>query len=116
MAAINTRFGQKGFQKLETILTQPQHSEAVKEVLAFYGSDFHSQDRLQTQLSLLHSRRDEQLADLVSIVTYLKSVNMTKREYFSEVVKVVKLILVLPASEKSFGLNHGCVQQHVRPV
>ena len=71
------------------------------------SSDFHSQDHLQTQLSLLHSGRDEQLTDLELIVTYLKSLNVTEKEYFSEVVKVVKLILVMPAtnstSERSFS-------------
>jgi len=56
VAAITARFHQKGFQmlhKLETVLNnikQPQHPEMVKDVLTFYGSNFHQSDRLKTQL------------------------------------------------------------------
>ena len=113
VAAITARFNQKGFQmlhKLETVLTnikQPQHPEMVKDVLTFYGSDFHQSDRLKTQLHLLHTGSDKSLTDLESIITYLKTLDKVERECFSEVVKVVKLILVMPAtnavSERSFS-------------
>ena len=79
----------------------------VKDVLTFYGSDFHPSDRLKTQLHLLHTGSDKSLTDLESIITYLKTLDKVEREYFSEVVKVVKLILVMPAtnavSERSFS-------------
>lgn len=112
-SAIRNRFDQKGFQilqKLETVLTtieQPQQSEALKDVIAFYGTDFHSQDRLLTQLTCLHSGSGTPLTDLQSIVAYLKSLSTAQRDYFSEVIKLVKLILVMPAtnahSERSFS-------------
>lgn len=112
-SAIRNRFEQKGFQilqKLETALTtieQPQRSEALKEVISFYGTDFQSEDRLQTQLTCLHSGSGNSLTDLQSIVTYLKSLSTPQKEYFCEVVKLVKLILVMPAtnaqSERSFS-------------
>ena len=109
MAAITARFNQM-LHKLETVLTnikQPQHPEMVKDVLTFYGSDFHQSDRLKTQLHLLHTGSDKSLTDLESIITYLKTLDKVERECFSEVVKVVKLILVMPAtnavSERSFS-------------
>lgn len=114
-SAIRNRFDQKGFQilqKLETVLTtieQAQQSEALKAVVAFYGTDFHSQDRLLTQLTCLHSAAGSgtPLTDLQSIVAYLKSLSTAQRNYFSEVIKLVKLILVMPAtnahSERSFS-------------
>ena len=112
-SAIRNRFEQKGFQilqKLETTLTtieQPQRSEALKEVISFYGTDFQSEDRLQTQLTCLHSGSGNSLTDLQSIVTYLKSLSTPQKEYFCKVVKLVKLILVMPAtnaqSERSFS-------------
>ena len=73
----------------------------------FYGNDFNQSDRLQTQLHLLHTGSDRSLTDLQSVVTYLKSSSKVERECFCEVVKAVKLILVMPAtnavSEKSFS-------------
>ena len=61
-------------QKLETILTsqQCQVSEAVKEVIDFYGADYSHPDRLETQLTLLHTNLVSS-TDLVSVFSYLKS-------------------------------------------
>ena len=44
-------------QKLETILTtqQCQGSDTVKEVIDFYVADFSHPDRLEMQLTLLHT-------------------------------------------------------------
>ena len=111
--AIDNRFQQKGLnmlQKLETTLTtvqQPlQESEVVKEVMKFYGADFSHPDRLETQLTLLHTSL-ESPTDLMSIITYLKSLSSVEKHFFTEVIKVVKLILVMPAtnatSERSFS-------------
>ena len=76
----------------------------IREVAEFYGPDFH-QERLKSQLSVLHSH--ESLNDLQSVVSHLKSLNDVEREFYSEVVKVVKLILVMSAtnalSERSFS-------------
>lgn len=110
IAATKERFQQKGFQmlqKLEVILTQKDASrELVKEVSAFYGSDL-NQDRLQAQLTSLHNGTDSPLTDLKLTVTYLKCLDVVGKEYYSEVIKVVKLILVMPAtnalSERSFS-------------
>ena len=107
--AIDNRFQQKGYdmlQKLETILTsqQSQVSEAVKEVIDFY--DYSHPDRLETQLTLLHTNL-ESYTDLLSVFSYLKSLSSAEKVFYTEVIKVVKLILVMPAtnatSERSFS-------------
>jgi len=97
-------------QKLETLLTtlqQLQRSEALKDVVEFYGTDFSQPARLETQLTLLHSNKEQPLTDLQSVVAYLKSLSIAEKEFYSEVIKVVKLILVMPAtnaaSERSFS-------------
>lgn len=110
VTAIKERFNQKGFQmlkKLKVILKQKERSmEMLNEVCRFYGSDL-NQERLQTQLVSLHKGIDTSLPDLKAIFKYLKSLDTIGREYYSEVIKVAKLILVMPAtnalSERSFS-------------
>ena len=98
ISSINNRFEQVGFQmlqKLERVLTTyplSPDSELVKDVISFYGGDFHTQDRLVTQLHAMHAGNEIPLKDLSSVVSYLKSLSSTSQDYFSEVIKVVKLI------------------------
>ena len=111
VASIQERFNQKGFQmlqKLETILleTNPKR-EIVQDACRFYGTDL-NQDRLLAQLMSLHStKQDGSIDDFKSLISYLKGLNAVEREYYSEVIKVAKLILVMPAtnalSERSFS-------------
>ncbi len=78
----------------------------MKEVSAFYHSDFRSQGVIQTQLTLLHAN-STQLEDIQSIIAYLQTLTSVQKEFYSEVIKIVKLILVMPAtnavSERSFS-------------
>ena len=78
VASIQERFDQQGFlmlQKLETTLLDPK-SEALQDACQFYGADL-NQDRLETQLKVLHSTRgpDTGLTDFKSVVSYLKELN-----------------------------------------
>ncbi len=53
-SAIKGRFDQEGFkmlQKLESILTEPNQPDRVKEITEFYGSDL-DLDLLKTQLNV----------------------------------------------------------------
>ncbi len=112
VAAMTKRFDQKGFQvlqKLEISLTtveQPQQSEAIKVITSFYGTDL-NYERLQTQLHALHTCSGSPLTDVDAVITYLKYRSSAEKEYYCEVIKVVKLILVMPAtnavSERSFS-------------
>ncbi len=110
MAAITDRFNQRGFQMLQTLETlltaeQPQRADLIKEVASFYVADLSNPDRLQVQLNALHTQTAG--SDLDTIVAYLTSLGGIEKEYYSEVFKLVKLILVMPAtnavSERSFS-------------
>ena len=91
-------------QKLEVLLTSksPMQSD-INEVTEFYGSDL-NKTRLESQLHILHASVDH---DLNSVIAYMKSLSPRQRHYFSEIVKIVKLISVIPAtnatSERSFS-------------
>ena len=86
--------------------------ENFNDVLRLYGDDFDHQ-RLKTQLTVLHSNLDSDVKalsggmKLKSIISYLQSLCLAERELYSEVIKVAKLILVMPAtkavSERSFS-------------
>ena len=93
-------------QKLESILIKPNQPEKVKEVAEFYGTDF-NHDLLKTQLNVLHTNSEPSLRDLKSVIAYLKTLNEVEKTFYSEVISVVKLILVMPAtnavSERSFS-------------
>ncbi len=99
--AVNNRPKQKGYnmlQNLEALLTTKNHQSTLKEVTEFYTSDF-IPDRLQSQLSLFHSSWDPKIQkDLKSVISFLQSLSAVKKEYFSEVIKVIKLILVMPTT------------------
>ena len=96
------------FQKLEAMLVDKNLGiEVAQEVIEFYGDDLH-QERLRAQLLVLHSSDTERLlSDLLAIISYLRTLNEIEMEYYSEVIKVAKLILVMPAtnalSERSFS-------------
>ena len=94
-------------QKLETTLIEkdpPQ--ELAQQIAEFYGTDF-DHDRLKAQLTTLHCNDSKAINDLQSVVSYLKGLSEIEKEYYSEVIKVAKMILVMPAtnalSERSFS-------------
>ena len=99
-SAIKHRFDQKGFrmlQQLERVLTVPlsQQSNTINEVIFFYGGDL-SHNHLETLLDALHTTIGSTLTDLVSPITYPISLK-GREEYYSKVIEVAKLILVMPA-------------------
>ena len=104
IAAIKSRFDQQGFrilQKLEVALLEKQEvqrSEVVKEVVQFYGDDFNHKDHLEAQLIQLHAGSEQALDNVQTVIEYLQSLSTTERDYYCEVIKLVKLILVMPAT------------------
>ena len=111
VTAIQERFEQRGFQmlqKLETILVEKSPPACViEDISEFYSTDLHL-DRLRVQLTTLHSTDiNRSIVDLRAIISYLKGLNDVEKEYYSEVIKVAKLIMVMPAtnalSERSFS-------------
>ena len=79
----------------------------LSEIVQFYVSDFRSVDALGTQLTRMRSALNDETINLKSIVLYLQSLSSEQREYFAEVITLVKFILVTPAtnatSERSFS-------------
>lgn len=116
MQAITSRFNQKGYKtlsKLEDILCNEEANlNDYDEVFELYGSDF-SREILETQLMTLHSNLSSEVqsekggAKLKSIINYLKSLTMCEMQFYSEIIKLAKIILVMPAtnalSERSFS-------------
>ena len=93
-------------QKLEAVLVEQNLcTEIAQDIAEFYGDDLH-QDRFKVQLRALHCSYTD-LNDLTSIISYLRTSNKVENEFYSEVIKVAKLILVMPAtnalSERSFS-------------
>ena len=109
IAAIKNRFDQQGFrilQNLEVALLEKrdvERSEVVNEVVQFYGDDFnHKKHNLFNFILGV-----KKLWMMWAITEYLQSLSTTEKDYYCEVIKLVKLILVMPAtnttSERSFS-------------
>ena len=113
IAAIKNRFDQQGYrvlQKVEVALLEKrdvERSEVVNEVVQFYDNDFNNKDHLEAQLVQLHAGSEKALDDLKAVIEHLQLLSTTERDYYCEVIKLVKLILVMPAtnatSERSFS-------------
>lgn len=84
-------------QKLEALLTSksPLQSD-IDEVTEFYGSDL-NKTRLESQLHILHAKGDAD-SSLNSVIAYIKSLSPAQKDNFSELVKIVTLISVIPAT------------------
>ena len=93
-------------QKLEYVLSNGYSVDPtiMEEIIPFYEGDI-NKDLLQAQLITLGTVKS--ITNLQTTITFLKSLNETEKEYYSEVIKVAKLILVMPAtnaiSERSFS-------------
>ena len=112
--AIGDRFDQSGYKTyccLEALILKAvkreDFSEELKTVLDVYGSDF-SASNLQIQLEILSSNIESgRTMDIVDVKKHLQQLTSTEKTLLSEVILVMKLILVMPAtnatSERSFS-------------
>ena len=84
-------------------------------VRSFYGADF--SDQLECQLQTLAHLCHEKPSELGDIVSHLKSLLPAHKDLLSEVYKLLRLTLVLPAtngaSERSFSALRR-VQTYIR--
>ena len=71
-----------------------------------YGSDIDA-PTLQTQLQVLSANVSEKVTNVHDIIAYLRKLSSAEQRLLSAVIVVIKLILVLPAtnasSERSFS-------------
>ncbi len=108
---IGNRFKQEGYGmycKLEQLLLKGGQPDCeVDEVLKFYGSDF-DKDTLLAQLHLFHVNFPvKQTASVHDVVTVVKGMSVGEKALMAEVIKLVRLLLVMPAtnaiSKRSFS-------------
>ena len=107
---INDRFDQEGYQvysKLEKLLRKNCDKQCLDEVLKFYKDDF-EKDELLAQLDTFHANYSfDDSSTIKDYVIVIQEMSIGERALLKEVVKLVRLILVLPAtnavSERSFS-------------
>ena len=117
--AIKDRFDQPGYktlQQLENLLIKAPKGEEYKDELAFvldrYGDDFTPSD-LTAQLEILTSAfvSSTEKPTLPTIKAHIVSLSPAQRASISEVCTVLKLIMVMPAtnavSERSASVLRG---------
>ena len=104
---IDTRFNQKDFimySKLEELIvkaaTKMEYTQELQEVIKFYGADFNASD-LETHLELLGQMEIEVSGEKLSfsdIHQHFKSLSTMQLSLVSQVTSLVKLILLMPAT------------------
>ena len=124
MQAICDRFDQPGYKtycRLETLILKSVKREAFSEeleaVLDVYGSDLNASN-LQAQLEILTSNIESGKAmDIADVKKHLQQMTSAEKTLLSEVILVMKLILVMPAinatSERSFSAMR-CLKSYLR--
>ena len=118
---VKTRFDQPGykvFRNVEELLVKWVqsdfgnycHSDECSYVTEFYETDIRKYSLPKVQLETLRTHFDSQESDCVKlkdIVGYLRSLKAPMRVIYSEVVTLVRILLVLPAtnatSERTFS-------------
>lgn len=110
IARIKDRFDQEGYHKyskLEKLLMKKCDEESSDDVLDFYGDDF-VKDDLLAQLDNFHANHSfDPGFSIHDVFLVFKNMSEGERALLKEVVKLARLILVLPAtnavSERSFS-------------
>ena len=97
---IKDRFNQPGYrvyQCLENLLLKAakkeDFSEELKLASSIYGSDIH-ECNLQIQLQMLATTIQEKVLTIFDIRNHLQQLSATERALLSEVVTLMKLVLV----------------------
>ena len=111
VSCIKSRFAQKGFHmyhKLEQFLVgNDEQNKLCHEICTFYSTDL-DKDQLTTQLHLFHANYPvQQNANVHDVIKRFQEMPITERAMFEQLIKLVSLILVIPATnvviERSFS-------------
>ena len=107
---IKERFEQESYRiysKLEQLILKGDQGDESDELFLLYQDDF-NRETLQVQLSTFHvnySIKEE--TGIHGVLEIVRSMSVAERSLFSEVVKVIRTVLVVPAtnsiSERSFS-------------
>ena len=88
------------------MVNKSDYSNEFKDVVEIYGDDFDSQT-LKVQLQILASTVPAEIKTIVDILLYIKELPPSEKELLNQIIVLVKLILVMPAtnstSERSFS-------------
>lgn len=109
ITSITERFDQPGFKvyrNLQELVTKAakgeEYDEEYKFVVSFYDGDLNP-TRLRSQLEILRTHFTTQASTLLfnDVLSFLQDLSAARKEFFSEVIILVKLILVMPATNAS---------------
>ena len=122
ISAINNRFDQPGYQtykNLQELLLraargQDYHNE-LEYVVDFYGSDFES-SQLDTQLQHLSTyfkscSSKQSAVPFKDVCDYLQLLSKAQRSFYSQVVVLITLILVMPATNASSECSFSALRR-----
>ncbi len=113
ISCIKNRFDQPGYKVYKNlqnlllkVVNKDNYEAELSNVIEFYGSDFDG-PLLETQLTVLSSNFNTENASIMDIVDHLKSMSPAQKCLLSQVFQLIKLILVMPAtnavSERTFS-------------
>ncbi len=111
--SIGDRFDQEGYviySVMESLflklMKKEEYQQEFRKIAEVYGSDLNIAN-LETQLHVLSSNIPEDVHDMHTLKKYFQHLSSAERELMSEVVRLLKIILVMPAtnctSERSFS-------------
>jgi len=112
ITSITTWFNQPGYHAycclqnlLLAVVNKDDYSVSLEEVLERYQNDISVQN-LETQLQILACTVPAEINSIAEILSYLSELAPADKELIKEVLKLAKLVLVMPAtnstSERSF--------------
>ena len=119
--AVKERFEQPGYlmyKNLQEILLKCVHGQDYKSelqtVTEFYGNDFDStQLAIQLQLLATHfeTMKDQGKITFRETVEYLQSLSVAQRIFYSQVIILVSLVLVMPATNATSERSFSCLRR-----
>ena len=102
--AIADRFDQPGYRTYSSLQAlflkatkKEDFSEELKTVCTLYGSDLHAAN-LRSQLEILSNNFSSSSGDIVEVKNHIQQLTTSERDLMKEVVLLMKLTLVLPAT------------------
>ena len=85
-------------------------SGELKAVLEVYGTDLNASD-LKLQLEILSTNIADGVTDIVDIKNYLQQLSPAEKALLSQVILVMKLILVMPATNASSECSFSAMRR-----
>ena len=115
--AIEDRFNQSGYRTyycLEALMLKAVKKEnfieELKAVLEVYGTDLNASD-LKLQLEILSTNIADSVTDVVDTKNYLQQLSPAEKALLSQVILVMKLIFVMPATNASSERSFSAMQR-----